>query len=88
MGAVLATSLSYIIVVIVRIIDTKKIMTIKPGIFDLILSSGLLMLEVYYTMLEQKKMMVTYFVILLVWKGIVVIYENSHMQTKFIWRNR
>lgn len=88
MGAVLATSLSYIIVVIVRIIDTKKIMTIKPGILDLILSSGLLMLEVYYTMLEQKKMMITYFVILLIWKGIVVIYENSHMQTKFIWRNR
>lgn len=88
MGAVLTTSLSYIIVVIVRIIDTKKIMTIKPGIFDLILSSGLLMLEVYYTMLEQKKMMITYFVILLVWKGVVVIYENSHMQTKFIWRNR
>ena len=79
LGAVLATSASYIIVVIVRIFDTKKIMKINIGILDLVFSSGILMFEVYFAMVEKQSLLVFSFVILLIWKAVNLKYANNHM---------
>lgn len=88
LGAVLATAISYIIVVLVRMIDTKKIMLIKAGIVDLCISSVLLMGEIYFLMANRGIIMIMAFIGLAIWKAGILIYENNRMQTKSIWRNR
>lgn len=55
LGAVIATALSYVIVVVVRIIDAKKIIKIKNPSTEVLLQGMLLLGEVFFVM---KNMMI------------------------------
>lgn len=53
LGAVIATAFSYIIVVIVRIIDTKRIMNIQNPAAELTINGIILAGEIYFVMLNR-----------------------------------
>lgn len=75
LGAVYATALSYVIVVIVRILDTRKLMHLKIGILDLAMSSALLLALVWFVMQGNVSISVLLFIMLLAWKVGYYFYE-------------
>ena len=50
LGAVIATAASYVIVVIVRIIDTKKLISLKNPAVSLCVMSGFMVSEIFFIM--------------------------------------
>ena len=75
LGAVYATALSYVIVVIVRILDTRKLMHLKISVLDLAMSSALLLALVWLVMQGNIVISVLLFVMLLAWKVGYYFYE-------------
>lgn len=60
LGAVLATAASYGIVVIVRMIDIKKIISIKNPVKNIVFMAVLLVIEIYFTMIENWVMAIVF----------------------------
>lgn len=79
LGAVIATALSYIIVVVVRIIDSRKIILIKINILELIISSLIILALTYFSMQEKPVAMLLTFIFLVAWKGIGLKYEHFNL---------
>lgn len=79
LGAVLATLFSYIVVVLVRIIDTKKIIKLRIKKTDLLISGGILAVESYFSMTENNIMLIISFMVLIIWKVVNFKHANNHM---------
>ena len=79
LGAVLATMMSYLIVDIVRIVDTKKIINIKTWNYDFFISGIILSLLVIGEMRGNTVFAIIMFLGLVSWKGIRLKYENNNM---------
>ena len=65
LGAVIATACSYVVVVIVRIVDTKKLLQIKNPSKEIIITGILLILEIMFIMSEKYLQAVICFILVL-----------------------
>lgn len=84
LGAVIATALSYVIVVIVRIIDTKKILTMKNPAGGIILVGMGLIGEIYFVMTDML-IAAGIFCFLIVGINLIVLKKQGYLD-KFVVR--
>ena len=77
LGAVYATALSYVIVVIVRIIDTKKLMYFNNSARELIINCILLFALINYVMKDKINISFIIFIILVLWIAFNYFYEKK-----------
>lgn len=77
LGAVIATAFSYVIVVVIRIIDTKKIMTIKNPAVGLTINGIILTGEICFVMLNML-LVAAVFCLLIIGENIIVLKRHGY----------